>query len=69
MVSNELDLREKWMGLKMLRKGYHTLKTEEGTRIKVSNKAAEAARFFAPKIWGNQNGEKQQQNATEKQEV
>ena len=53
MVSKDLDIRDKWMGLGILRRGYtpipYTLKDDKGNRFKVGNKANEAAKFLAKK--------------------
>lgn len=47
MISKDLDERDRWMGIKAIRKGYqpipYTLKTEEGKRIRVGDKAAKPA--------------------------
>ena len=56
MVSKDLDIRDRWMALRLLKKAYrpipYTLKTEEGKRIRVGNKAEEAAIYLERKIWG-----------------
>ena len=53
-MSRELDVRDKRMGVRMLRKGYtpipYKLKDEKGKTFKTGNKAAEAASFLASKI-------------------
>ena len=69
MVSRNLDVRDKWMGIRMLRKGYnpipYTLKDEQGNRIKVGNKAAEAATTSRHKNLGtNYNNNRQRSNKT-----
>jgi hypothetical protein len=57
MVSKDLDVRDKWLGIRLLKKGYtpipYTLKDETGRRYKIGNKAEEAAKFLETRIWGN----------------
>ena len=61
MVSQELDIRDQWMGLKMLRKGFNplppTIRNSEGNKVGLNNRAAAAATFLATKIWGSSNDE------------
>lgn len=56
MVTTTLDIRDRWMGLRCLKKGYtpipYTFKEDDGTRFKVGNKAAEAENILASKILG-----------------
>ena len=57
MISKDLDPRDQWMGLKMLRKGYNplpiSLRNEAGEKITLRNRANAAADFLATKIWGS----------------
>ena len=61
MVSKELDVRDQWLGLKMLRKGYNplplTMRNNEGNKVELNNRASAAATFLATKIWGIGNDE------------
>ena len=54
----QLDVRDKWLGIRMLRKGYtpipYTLKDEKGKRLRVGEKTAEAAEYLAKHIWGKE---------------
>ena len=56
MVSKDLDIRDRWMGIRALKKGYqpipYRLKNTHGRRVTVGNKAEEAAKFLEQKIWG-----------------
>jgi len=56
MVSKDLDVRDRWMGIRYLKKGFHvmpyTLKDDRGKRTQTGNKATEAATFLATAIWG-----------------
>ena len=56
MFSEELDLRSKWLGLKMLRKGYtptpHHRRQANGNHISLHNRAQEAAKYLANTQWG-----------------
>ena len=58
MVSKDLDERDRWLGLKMLRKGYqpipNKLRDERGQTYSTRNKAEEAAEFLASRIWGQE---------------
>ena len=51
MVDKDLDVRDRWMGIRYLNKGYqaipYTIKDEKGKRVGVGNKAHEAAIFLA----------------------
>ena len=51
MVDKDLDVRDRWMGIRYLKKGYqpipYTIKDEKGNRVAVGNKAQEAANFLA----------------------
>ena len=51
MVDKDLDVRDRWMGISYLKKGYqpipYTIKDDKGKRVAVGNKAHEAANFLA----------------------
>ena len=51
MVDKDLDVRDRWMGIRYLKKGYqpipYRIKDEEDKRVAVGNKAHEAANFLA----------------------
>ena len=57
MVTSELDMRDHWMGIRKLRKGFqhvpYTMKTENGKRARYGDRAKEAAKFLGDHIWGN----------------
>ena len=56
MISKELDVRDYWLGIRRIRKGYtpipYTLIGDDGRRFKVGDKAKEAAKFLSTKQWG-----------------
>ncbi len=68
MVSRDLDVRDKWLGIRMLRKGYqpipYTLKDEKGNGFKTGNKSEDAATFLANTIWGKPAEDKQKESTT-----
>ena len=57
MFSEELDIRSRWMGLKMLRKGYtptpYHRTNKEGKHIEMGNRAEGAATYLATTQWGS----------------
>ena len=51
MVSKDLDVRDRWMGTRLLTRGYqpipYNMKKENGQRIPSGNRAQKAAKFVA----------------------
>ena len=55
-VDKDLDIRDRWLGIRMLRKGYEpiplAMKNAAGKHVPMPRRAEEAAEFLATKIWG-----------------
>ena len=59
----ELDLRSRWMGLRMLKKGYtpapYHRRNQGGEHIPLRKRAEEAAEYLSKTQWGKEDGERE----------
>ena len=56
MVANDLDPRDRWLGLRCMRSAIdpipYAMKDKENKRVPMRGRAQAAAEFLAEKIWG-----------------
>eukprot|EP00973_Karenia_brevis_P061548 8559073-Karenia_brevis.AAC.1 len=55
-VSRELDVRDKWLGIKQLKKGYspqpYCRRNKDGQMVPYKERAETAAKYLAEEVWG-----------------
>ena len=58
MLSKDIDIRDKWLGLRQMKKGYqvkpYAIKNKNGTRVKLTNIAEAIAEHLETNTWKNQ---------------
>eukprot|EP00973_Karenia_brevis_P004309 590674-Karenia_brevis.AAC.1 len=63
-VKQELDVRDRWAGIRALKKEYHpnpyNRKDENGRIVAQKDKAETAAKYLAEKQWGNRSNNDEQ---------
>ena len=61
-ISNDLDLQEKWIGIRQLKKGYAPMpfhrNNSKGNHVKYHERAEATAEYLATKQWGQSETDK-----------
>ena len=69
-VSTDLDVRDRWLGLRQLRKNYtpipYSRRTQDGKHIPMQGRAEEAAKYLANEIWTDKRSESTKEKARNK---